>query len=471
MESEGILWNKRVSTLIFAFHWSYFFNVLFRRYHDKSKQFMFVNRRWMKRCKFIKKISNIFKNTGVDRNDAADDVTRSRGKTYPVFLVFLECPLSEVEMTLEPRKMLLEFEHPEAILAFIQDAIEEKLKSHNLLMPEIEQLSQDDDLSKRAQNALPDVTGICALSQGPPKHLSKMDRLKNSYGTIDFGGARKSLAVSKNVLLNQTGKKHFVDAKGLFRKTGASSTLTSQGQQSQAPKEDLMSTILSFRSQFEEKYNFSGNADKNIPRESQNNFESIKKVSTASFDKSLGDSLSVPEDSLNSDDCKATEKDINFRRGMDFAREHILKNYETDRVVWEEESNNFVPSFEFTEPPTDTEGSSDCKESNSSMQSRLNSAKNTFIESHSKSAKRMLLFESEKSKPQDKVTHQEEELKNSPKRKRPWPLPNGTSPYMRGQRLKIDSVAIKPDVSSKLWENPNFQSAIDQSQKQSGSWR
>ena len=110
---------------------------------------MFVNRRWMKRCKFIKKISNIFKNTGVDRNDAADDVTRSRGKTYPVFLVFLECPLSEVEMTLEPRKMLLEFEHPEAILAFIQDAIEEKLKSHNLLMPEIEQLSQDDDLPKR----------------------------------------------------------------------------------------------------------------------------------------------------------------------------------------------------------------------------------------------------------------------------------------------------------------------------------
>ena len=424
---------------------------------------MFVNRRWMKRCKFIKKISNFFKNTSVDRNDA--NSPRSRGKTYPVFLVFLECPLSEVEMTLEPRKMLLEFEHPEAILSFIQNAIEEELKSHNLVMPETNQLTQDD--IPKSGKVLHNVTGICALSQGPTLHRSKLDRLKSSYGTTDFGGARKSLAVSKNVLLNQTGKKHFVDAKGLFRKTsGASSTVT-QGQQSLAPKEDLMSTILSFRSQFEEKYNFSRN-DYCVAQESQNDLESLKKTSASLDSSSL-------QESLNSDDCRATENDINFRQGMDSAREHILKVYETDRVVWEDESsNNFIPSFEFTEPPTDTdealEASSECKESNSSMQSRLSNAKNTFIEPHSKSAKRMLMFEADDSKPLDKVTLNEEALK-SPKRKRPWPLPSGTSPYMRGQKLKIDSVTVKPNVSSKIWENPNFQSAIDHSQKHSGSWR
>ena len=80
------------------------------------------------------------------------------------------------------------------------------------------------------------------------------------------------------------------------------------------------------------------------------------------------------------------------------------------------------------------------------------------------------MFEADDSKPLDKVTLNEEALK-SPKRNRPWPLPSGTSPYMRGQKLKIDSVTVKPNVSSKIWENPNFQSAIDQSQKQSGSWR
>ena len=451
-----------------------------KRYYDKSKQFMFVNRRWMKRCKFIKQVANIFKNSVDTAKD--DSSSPRRRKMYPVFLVFLECPLSEVEMTLEPRKMLLEFEHPEAILSFIQTTIEQELRKNNLVVPSTQD-ERESSIPTRGK-VLANMTGICALSQGAPitsKLTTKMDRLKNAYG--DLGGARKSLVVSKNVLLNQ---KHFVDGKGLFRKaftnTPASSTVTSMTH----PKEDLMSTILSFRSQLEEKYNFSRNSE-TVVQESTKSI--LKKTPVLHQEISLQSDSSIPETSSldnNEEPTEATEQDIQFRQGMDSAREHILKSYETKLVVWEDDSNeNFVPSFEshFTEPPTSTDTddalSSDCKESNTSMQSRLITAKNTFTGStNSKSVKRMLLFDTDeapKKLPTDalpKIQSVTEESKSSsPMRKRPWPLPKDlSSPFMRGGKVKITSVTGQPNVS-KSWKNPNFQNVMEPSQNQTGSWR
>ena len=58
-------------------------------HHDKSKQFTFVNNRWMKRSKLTQKLAKIFKSSIATKND---NISRKK-KTYPIFVLFFECPL------------------------------------------------------------------------------------------------------------------------------------------------------------------------------------------------------------------------------------------------------------------------------------------------------------------------------------------------------------------------------------------
>ena len=46
----------------------------------------------------------------------------------PVFVLFFECPLREVDVTFEPRKTEVEFAHPEKVSAFLQASL--KLRLH-----------------------------------------------------------------------------------------------------------------------------------------------------------------------------------------------------------------------------------------------------------------------------------------------------------------------------------------------------
>ena len=437
-------------------------------HHDKSKQFIYVNHRWVKRSKLTQKIAEIFKNLQRGHHELSESPRKAK---YPVFLVFFECPLNEVEMTLEPRKTLIEFEHPEEVHDFIQKAVTKSFKVHQNQSP-----SQSQTKTPK-RSTVQDVTGIFEFSQGvktTPK--TKVDRLKAAY---DMGGTRKGSTVSKNVILNKTGPKHFVDDRGIFRKSLISTNTSQRANMTST----MTSTIRAYRSQLDKKLSF--------PPASGNQTDSPEEVPNKTTDNSHHSSFrdSLPDSSC-SEDAKASEADVNFREGMDAAREHILKLYETDQVVWGDEgsnSSNFAPSFEshFTEPPTDM-STSDFENPDQAVespkdatQSKLDEAKSTFTKDNGKSAKRMLLFEPERAV--DSTTNCSNfsfgqafgSDKNGAKRRRPWPLPSGTSPYMKGNKVKLRSEipAATNFELSEQWDNPNYQSTFVNPQENRGSWR
>ena len=56
-------------------------------------------------------------------------------KVHPVFYLSLDCPLKEVDMTFEPKKIEVEFANWHEVVRFIEDGIHIFLKNNRLLVP------------------------------------------------------------------------------------------------------------------------------------------------------------------------------------------------------------------------------------------------------------------------------------------------------------------------------------------------
>ena len=55
----------------------------------------------------------------------------SSSSSWPVFVLFFECPLCKMDITFEPRKTEVEFTQPEEVAAFIANALKKALEEES----------------------------------------------------------------------------------------------------------------------------------------------------------------------------------------------------------------------------------------------------------------------------------------------------------------------------------------------------
>jgi DNA mismatch repair protein MLH3 len=113
----------------------YFFQGWFTRdtYHSKNLQFVYVNKRFVARNKIHRAVnSNLSELIGIGLGATKSSSRNSRGlnvsngsrssprsaqdkEKYPIFLLNIQAPFTEYDMTLEPKKSLVEFRHWERV--------------------------------------------------------------------------------------------------------------------------------------------------------------------------------------------------------------------------------------------------------------------------------------------------------------------------------------------------------------------
>ena len=127
-------------------------------HRSKQFQYVYVNRRLVKKSHLMKIINLEFK------------VFKSQ-KMYPVFALFLECPQNKLDFTFEPRKTEVLFEQPQEVYSLIQNAISEFLNRHSSLLdrhsiPSSSQIKpREADVKRKIPCFLPNVTGIEPLRE------------------------------------------------------------------------------------------------------------------------------------------------------------------------------------------------------------------------------------------------------------------------------------------------------------------
>ncbi|TRY73522.1 hypothetical protein TCAL_11996 [Tigriopus californicus] len=132
---------------------------------SKSKQFLFVNRRLLKKTTLHKIVNQIFKKSVMCRPNLASKISKSPRKRHldsparsslplhGVFCLFLDVPQDSYDITLEPQKTSIEFKDWDPIQNFIQSELLQFFRSQ-FLMP----------LDSLIQNRDPTVTSNCQPS-------------------------------------------------------------------------------------------------------------------------------------------------------------------------------------------------------------------------------------------------------------------------------------------------------------------
>jgi hypothetical protein len=213
---------------------------------NKTRQFVFVNQRQVRRSKLAKLINKAFKNSTMVRPIAKKSQTSkkyspsSKGpKKYPVYCLMIECPQQEVDFTFEPRKTEVVFQHWSEVAIFVETKVQDFLREHSLLVPSAAEAAI---MPTREQNPpkqiaerqmyLPNISGIEPLGN------NTANQLKKAFSPQELRGARKSLQVSRQqakvikaalqipsapILKTPTSspfsQKYVVDEKGVFQRS------------------------------------------------------------------------------------------------------------------------------------------------------------------------------------------------------------------------------------------------------------
>lgn len=118
-------------------------------HHSKSLQFMFVNGRLLLKTKIHKLVNNILGKSELLRKLPAPEIDSTRSGEYQfratspqnlktvdkhgIFVLNIECLVTEYDICLEPAKTLIEFKDWDSVLYCVQRCVEEFLIQHNLI--------------------------------------------------------------------------------------------------------------------------------------------------------------------------------------------------------------------------------------------------------------------------------------------------------------------------------------------------
>lgn len=155
---------------------------------DKRKQYIFVNQRCIRKSWLNRSISKWLQDSMILVPGSSP-----RKSYYPVFVLFLTCPVTETEMSFEPRKTSVEFQNKEQIMDFIFSTIKSKLGEKSLLKIQDCYSSSDAVELKIPESTIEGVSRLrSASSLAFDRHFS-IDSIK---------GTRKSLPVTRKTSLN-----------------------------------------------------------------------------------------------------------------------------------------------------------------------------------------------------------------------------------------------------------------------------
>ena len=127
-----------------------------------NKQFLFVNGRFLRRTKVHRIVSDSLQQSVMCRSkvDKAakkvipDSPSGGMAAKIPVYFIKLTCPLSSYDISLEPRKSLIEFEDWDFVTRFIRNSVQAFLLEHKLYPADewIKIVEGRDQLSKDEQD-------------------------------------------------------------------------------------------------------------------------------------------------------------------------------------------------------------------------------------------------------------------------------------------------------------------------------
>ncbi|XP_046401919.1 uncharacterized protein LOC124167898 [Ischnura elegans] len=190
-------------------------------YHNKRLQFIFVNGRLVKGTKIHKLINMIMRKSDVLRGNGPWQelpmpermrdflwVSPLKKKDrYCVFMVFISCPISEYDITLDPRKTLIEFSDWDPVFECMEKAVKSFLKEHNLACISSDQVPKSMQGSGRSPFSVIDEM----------EQLEKEDALGQKLSHFRCpvganGGNEKHVASGKSVM-NMATAIHSIPAK------------------------------------------------------------------------------------------------------------------------------------------------------------------------------------------------------------------------------------------------------------------
>lgn len=207
-------------------HEKFFFNLSVSGDFVKKKhyQFVFVNNRFVRRCFIHKCVGNSI----LDRRS---DDSSSKLDKYPLFILNIECPFTEYDITLEPKKQLVEFRDREELQSGIEGLISKLKHRHNFTV-----LGNNSERSGNNVSAISsyDVKGALHSRFASRELDVSVNNTNRSLNESDAGSLGRSstsasemkLATSSRNLTRTGHSTHFVDVREIRRKRKLQNVVT-----------------------------------------------------------------------------------------------------------------------------------------------------------------------------------------------------------------------------------------------------
>lgn len=203
-------------------HKNLFFNLSVSGDFVKKKhyQFVFVNNRCIHRCKLHKWVGNFI----LDRRK---DSESHKSDKYPVFILNITCPFNEYDVTLEPKKQIIEFKDWDAVYDGL-DGLVTKLKHKNSFVAAGDRNKPvDKNVSRISSYNVKGATHsrFAAREAEAPSSLTDSDR--GSVGKVIVSKPATKAVNDRN--LTRTGhSSHVVDVREIRRKRKMEATTVSK---------------------------------------------------------------------------------------------------------------------------------------------------------------------------------------------------------------------------------------------------
>ncbi|XP_071453808.1 DNA mismatch repair protein Mlh3-like [Hetaerina americana] len=205
-------------------------------YHNKRLQFIFVNGRLVKGTKIHKLINMIMRKSDVLRGNGPwqelpmPDRMRDflwvspmkKRDRYCVFLVYISCPISDYDITLDPKKTLIEFCDWDTMFECMENAVKSFLKEHNLAC-----IAPDQEITNNQSSGDSPSSVINEMDQ-LEKEDSLGQKLNHFRCPVEVHGGHGKALTSGNSILNMKTAIHSIPAKRNLHNVLDSSKLQEQ---------------------------------------------------------------------------------------------------------------------------------------------------------------------------------------------------------------------------------------------------
>ncbi|XP_062588687.1 DNA mismatch repair protein Mlh3-like [Saccostrea cucullata] len=168
----------------------------------KDHQFVYVNKRVVLKTDVSKLVNNLLGKSLIVKAKTTyakallEDSPTKHVDRYPIFVILIECGLTEYDITFEPAKTLVQFKHWESLKESIEKLVQSFLVKENLNITKDPVSPKDNSSEKEVFEESPDISSVYTSDIGGDIHTNKIHagmssklvrRKKNFYHEEDIG--------------------------------------------------------------------------------------------------------------------------------------------------------------------------------------------------------------------------------------------------------------------------------------------